>query len=274
METSKIMEKLISTCQKTGSNSLHFMPEETHVKIHYYKNTLLLQTTSLEVLYFEKVLRYLMFKSTLSTKLKNYNYRSSLPIYNEDNEKVNIMFTVTPLVISSLLVIKILPNEITTNFEDISDNVAFLNALYADIRVKKGIYFFTGENDNGKIATISTILEKLVVEKSHVRTIESPITIVSDNFTQMQVNEEIGIGYTIAVRNAARDNPDILFIDNIENFEVLYEVIKLIDNGTTVISQTSNVEELENFVARIKENNIHTTATMVIEDKNGKLNFK
>src|SRR5690606_13551101 len=82
-----------------------------------------------------------------------------------------------------------------------------------------GIVLVTGPTGSGKTTTLYSTLKQLATREVNVCTIEDPIEMVEPSFNQMQVLENIDLGFADGVRALLRQDPDIIMIGEIRDLE-------------------------------------------------------
>ncbi len=106
--------------------------------------------------------------------------------------------------------------------------------------VNDGLVLITGPVSSGKTTTVSSIIDKISSDSSkHIITIESPIEVLYQHNNSIVNQREVGsdtTSYLMGIESALKENPDIIFIDNIPDYEVLKMILKCCDAGILVIS--------------------------------------
>ena len=99
-----------------------------------------------------------------------------------------------------------------------------------------GIVLVTGPTGSGKTTTLYTTLKQLATSEVNVCTIEDPIEMVESAFNQMQVQQNIDIGFADGVRALMRQDPDIIMIGEIRDLETAEMAIQAALTGHLVLS--------------------------------------
>ncbi len=116
-----------------------------------------------------------------------------------------------------------------------------LPEIYKEFIMKKrGLFLVVGSTGSGKSTTIASLLEYRNQEgKCHVVTVEDPIEYVFHHkeciFTQREVNIDT-YSYGIALKNALRQAPDVLFIGEIRDRESMESAITFSETGHLVVA--------------------------------------
>lgn len=105
---------------------------------------------------------------------------------------------------------------------------------------KRGLFLMVGATGSGKSTSIASLLEyRNVKGKGHIVTIEDPIEYVFHHknciFTQREINIDT-YSYGIALKNALRQAPDVLFIGEIRDKDSMESAIAFSETGHLVVA--------------------------------------
>ena len=162
---------------------------------------------------------------TISYKDKEYDFRiNSLPVSNKEK-----------------MVIRVLAPAVTLNSSE--KEIKLLGASPKDLqKIKKliscpnGIILTSGPTGSGKTTTLYSILKNLNTEAVNITTIEDPIEIKLEGVNQSQVNVKAGITFASCMRAILRQDPDIILVGEIRDYETLEVAISAALTGHLVLS--------------------------------------
>lgn len=164
---------------------------------------------------------------TFSIKYKNgsYDFRiNTLPVSGK--EKV---------------VIRVLAPAVSLNAAD--KNISLVGGTDEDIeKIKKmvscpnGIILTSGPTGSGKTTTLYSVLKSLNDEGVNITTIEDPIEIKLEGINQSQINAKAGITFASCMRAILRQDPDIILVGEIRDYETLEIAISAALTGHLVLS--------------------------------------
>ncbi len=122
-------------------------------------------------------------------------------------------------------------------------NIDLVGASPEDIvKVKKmvscpnGIILTSGPTGSGKTTTLYSVLKSLNDESVNITTIEDPIEIKLEGINQSQVNAKAGITFASCMRAILRQDPDIILVGEIRDYETLETAIAAALTGHLVLS--------------------------------------
>jgi type IV pilus assembly protein PilB len=99
-----------------------------------------------------------------------------------------------------------------------------------------GIVLVTGPTGSGKTTTLYSALKVIASREVNVTTIEDPIEMVYDEFNQTAVQPKVGITFAAALRHILRQDPDIIMVGEIRDFETAEISMKAALTGHLVLS--------------------------------------
>jgi len=99
-----------------------------------------------------------------------------------------------------------------------------------------GMVLVTGPTGSGKTTTLYSALAELNKVSSNISTAEDPVEFNLVGINQVQVHEEIGLTFASALRSFLRQDPDIIMVGEIRDFETAEIGVKAALTGHLVLS--------------------------------------
>jgi type IV pilus assembly protein PilB len=137
--------------------------------------------------------------------------------------------------------IRVLAPAVSLNAED--KNIKLIGGTRDDIEKIKnmvscpnGIILTSGPTGSGKTTTLYSVLKSLNSEDVNITTIEDPIEIKLDGINQSQINAKAGITFASCMRAILRQDPDIILVGEIRDYETLEIAISAALTGHLVLS--------------------------------------
>jgi twitching motility protein PilT len=133
------------------------------------------------------------------------------------------------------IAIRLLRNDIPT-LEDLG-----LPPILADFAMRpRGLVLVTGPTGSGKSTTLAGMIDFVNLNKSaHIITVEDPIEYVHDHKRCMVNQREIGDdvpSFALALRAALREDPDVILVGEMRDFETIQAAVTAAETGHLVFS--------------------------------------
>lgn len=99
-----------------------------------------------------------------------------------------------------------------------------------------GLILVTGPTGSGKSTTLYTALKELNKPAVNIITVEDPVESPIKDINQVQVNAQVGLDFSAALRSILRHDPDIIFIGEIRDNETAQIAVRSSITGHLVLS--------------------------------------
>jgi type IV pilus assembly protein PilB len=99
-----------------------------------------------------------------------------------------------------------------------------------------GMVLVTGPTGSGKTTTLYSALSELNKISENISTAEDPVEFNLTGINQVQMHEEIGLNFAAALRSFLRQDPDIIMVGEIRDFETAEIAVKAALTGHMVLS--------------------------------------
>ncbi|GAQ95491.1 type IV pilus assembly protein PilB [Thermodesulfovibrio aggregans] len=113
-----------------------------------------------------------------------------------------------------------------------------------------GMILVTGPTGSGKTTTLYSALLKLNKPEVNIMTVEDPVEYSFPGINQVQVKEEIGLTFASALRAFLRQDPDIIMVGEIRDFETAEIAVKAALTGHLVLS-TLHTNDAPSTITRL-----------------------
>lgn len=238
-ESSAVMQ-LIRLIIKDGilrrASDLHIEPEEQGMSVRTRIDGILQETFVFDLdIYYALASRIkLLGNLDISERRKAQDGRFSLEI---GNGKYDFRLSTTPTLFGESIVMRILDQQkILLNLYELGFENKNLELFNEIIRSPFGIILITGPTGSGKTTTLYAALNEVKSIENKVMTIEDPIEYQLPLVQQVQVNDRIGFGFAEALKSFLRQDPDIILIGEIRDFETLNSAVQASLTGHLVFS--------------------------------------
>jgi type IV pilus assembly protein PilB len=236
----KLVNLLLTDALKRGASDIHVEPYEKEFRIRFRIDGVLYEimkppmklrdavTSRLKIMakldISEKRLPQdgrIKIKMKLGTKNKELDFRvSTIPTIHGEKvvlrllDKDNLMFDMTKL-----------------GFEQES-----LNKFEAAILKPWGMVLVTGPTGSGKTNTLYSSMARVNTPETNIMTAEDPVEFQIPGINQVQMKEAIGLNFSAALRSFLRQDPNIILVGEIRDFETAEIAVKAALTGHLVLS--------------------------------------
>ena len=120
--------------------------------------------------------------------------------------------------------------------EDLGMEVREREIMNELIHHPHGMILFTGPTGSGKSTSLYAILQALASPQVNIITVEDPVEYALPGVSQIQVNEKAGVTFASALRSILRQDPDIVMIGEMRDFETAHIGVQASLTGHLVLS--------------------------------------
>ena len=113
-----------------------------------------------------------------------------------------------------------------------------------------GMVLVTGPTGSGKTTTLYSALNRLNSTETNIMTAEDPVEFNLPGINQLQVKPEIGLNFATALRSFLRQDPDIIMVGEIRDYETAEIAIKAALTGHLVLS-TLHTNDAPSTISRL-----------------------
>ena len=226
---------ILSGVEKKASD-IHIEPLKNRTRIRYRIDGILYEEMSIDSTFHSSLISRLKIISKLDITEKKLPQDGKFRM--EINEKsIDFRVSTVPLITGEKAVIRILDRE-NYNFEleNLGLRLEEFNKISSLINKKNGIILACGPTGSGKSSFIYSILKKLNTGKVNISTVEDPVEYEIDGVNQVQYNQEIGRDFSTILKSYLRQDPDILMIGEIRDYETAEIAVKAALTGHLVLS--------------------------------------
>ena len=118
------------------------------------------------------------------------------------------------------------------------------------IRAPYGMILVTGPTGSGKTTTLYSALDRLNQPETNIMTAEDPVEFNIKGINQVQIRETIGLNFATALRSFLRQDPDVIMVGEIRDYETAEIAVKAALTGHLVLS-TLHTNDAPSAVTRL-----------------------
>ncbi|HEY9624789.1 MAG TPA: ATPase, T2SS/T4P/T4SS family [Crinalium sp.] len=157
---------------------------------------------------------------------------------NRDEQPgLDIRVSTIPCVHGEKAVIRLLPSENPfNNLDDLGFTQSALTIYKSWLQEPQGMIIICGPTSSGKTSTLYTSLQTTVREEVNIMTIENPVEYLLPGINQSQVNEVIGMTFSVGLRALLRQDPNIIMLGEIRDEETAETAVRAGLTGHLVLT--------------------------------------
>ena len=165
--------------------------------------------------------------------------------------QVDLRVSCLPTQFGESVVLRVLDrNVVALDIDNIGLPDDILDDLLIDIEKPNGIVIVTGPTGSGKTTTLYSCLKKINLPDTKLLTAEEPVEYDMDGIIQVPINAQVGNTFAAVLRAFLRQDPDVMMVGEIRDFETAEIAIQAALTGHLVFS-TLHTNDAAGAVTRL-----------------------
>ncbi len=248
----RMLNALLTQAARDGASDIHIEPYERHSSVRFRVDGNLREVVQPNrALHAALISRLkIMAELDISEKRLPQDGRISLRI---GTRAVDVRVSTLPSAHGERAVLRLLDkSESRLSLESVGMQGDALTRLQHLIAQPHGIILVTGPTGSGKTTTLYAALGRLDAAHSNIMTVEDPIEYELPGVGQTQVNAKIELTFAKALRAILRQDPDVIMIGEIRDFETAQIAIQASLTGHLVLA-TLHTNDAASAVTRLTD---------------------
>jgi type IV pilus assembly protein PilB len=230
---------LMSAIQK-GASDIHIEPYEKELRVRYRIDGILYNIMAPPMKFRDAIVSRVKIMSKLDIAEKRLPQDGRIKIrYNESGEPKEIDFRVSclPTLFGEKIVLRLLDKDkLMLDMTRLGFEPESLAKFESAIARPWGMVLVTGPTGSGKTNTLYSSIAKINTPETNIMTAEDPVEFNLAGVNQVQVKENIGLNFAAALRSFLRQDPNIILVGEIRDFETAEIAVKAALTGHLVLS--------------------------------------
>ncbi len=234
--TTDLVTMILGASLKGNASDVHIEAEESDVKIRFRIDGILHDAAVVPKDKWKMIISRIKLLAGMKINVESVPQDGRITIYLP-NEKIEIRVSNLPTAYGESVVMRLLrPKSISLDFEQLGIRGLAWERLKTEIERPNGMIVTTGPTGSGKTTTLYAILKKLNSPEVKIITLEDPVEYKLAGINQSQIDH--GKDYTFAkgLRSILRQDPDIVMVGEIRDFETAEIATQAALTGHLVIS--------------------------------------
>jgi type IV pilus assembly protein PilB len=236
----KLVNLILTDAIKRGASDIHIEPYEKEFRVRFRIDGTLYEIMNPPLKLKDAITSRMkiLAKLDISEKRLPQDGRIKLKMkLNEKNKELDFRVSVLPTLFGEKIVMRLLDKDnlrldmTKLGFEPES-LVRFEEAIFKPW----GMVLVTGPTGSGKTNTLYSALSKVNSPEVNIMTAEDPVEFNLPGINQVQMKESIGLNFAATLRSFLRQDPNIILVGEIRDFETAEIAIKAALTGHLVLS--------------------------------------
>src|SRR5215208_2775739 len=232
----RMLNALLTQAARDGASDIHIEPYERHSSVRFRVDGTLREVVQPNrALHAALISRLkIMAELDIAEKRLPQDGRISLRI---GTRAVDVRVSTLPSAHGERAVLRLLDkSESKLSLESVGMTGETLSRFLGLIAQPHGIILVTGPTGSGKTTTLYAALQRLDAGRSNIMTVEDPIEYELPGIGQTQVNAKIDLDFAKALRAILRQDPDVIMIGEIRDYETAQIAIQASLTGHLVLA--------------------------------------
>ncbi|MBN2298232.1 MAG: type IV-A pilus assembly ATPase PilB [Deltaproteobacteria bacterium] len=233
----KLVNLTLVDAIRKGASDIHIEPFEKFMRIRFRIDGMLYEAMKPPLRLKNALVSRLKIMSKLDIAERRLPQDGRIKLRIQGGKEVEFRVSVLPTLFGEKVVLRILDK---SNLQLDMTKLGFEESALSNF--KEGIYkpwgmvLVTGPTGSGKTTTLYSALSELNQIDRNISTAEDPVEFNLAGVNQVQMHEEIGLTFASSLRSFLRQDPDIILVGEIRDFETAEIGIKAALTGHLVLS--------------------------------------
>ena len=246
----KLVNHIINDAINKKASDIHFEPYEAMFRVRYRIDgvlySILNPPTKMKNAIVSRI--KIMSKLDIAERRIPQDGRMSLKV---KNKKLDFRVSSLPTIWGEKVVLRILDkSSLELDLTKLGMEEDQLEQLRWGIEQPYGMVLVTGPSGCGKTTTLYSALLELNKITDNISTAEDPVEYYLEGINQVQMHDEIGLNFAYTLRSFLRQDPDIIMVGEVRDFETAEIAIKAALTGHLVLS-TVHTNDAPSTVSRL-----------------------
>ena len=232
----KLVNLILVDAIKKMASDIHIEPYEKSFRVRYRIDGVLYEVMKPPMKLKNALISRLKIMSRLDIAERRLPQDGRIKLKTKGKE-MDFRVSVLPTLFGEKIVLRLLDKsnlqlDMTKLGFEVKQLDNFKDAIYKPF----GMVLVTGPTGSGKTTTLYSALSELNKTTENISTAEDPVEFNLGGINQVQMHESIGLSFAAALRSFLRQDPDIIMVGEIRDFETAEIAIKAALTGHMVLS--------------------------------------
>ena len=236
----KLVNVLLMSAIQKGASDIHVEPYEKEMRVRYRVDGILYNIMSPPMKYRDAMTSRIKIMAKLDIAEKRLPQDGRIKIRFQDNgspKDIDFRVSCLPTLFGEKIVMRLLDKDkLMLDMTKLGFEAESLVKFETQIQKPWGMVLVTGPTGSGKTNTLYSSISRINTSETNIMTAEDPVEFNLMGVNQVQVRESIGLTFAAALRSFLRQDPNIILVGEIRDFETAEIAVKAALTGHLVLS--------------------------------------
>ncbi len=247
----KLVNGILVNAIKSSASDIHVEPYENSLRVRYRVDGVMYTVMNLPTKIRAALTSRLKIMSKLDIAERRLPQDGRIKLKLGKKRDIDFRVSVLPTLFGEKTVLRILDKaNLQVDLTKLGFEQGALDDFMEALNKPFGMILVTGPTGSGKTTTLYSALNYLNKPDTNIMTAEDPVEFNFMGINQCHVREDIGLTFAAALRSFLRQDPDIIMVGEIRDFETAEIGVKAALTGHLVLS-TLHTNDAPGTVSRL-----------------------
>jgi type IV pilus assembly protein PilB len=247
----KLVNGIFVNAIKSGASDIHIEPYENSLRVRYRIDGVMYTVMNLPTKIKAALTSRVKIMSKLDIAERRLPQDGRIKLKLGKKRDIDFRVSVLPCLFGEKTVLRLLDKgNLQVDLTKLGFEQGALDDFMEALNKPYGMLLVTGPTGSGKTTTLYSALNYLNKADTNIMTAEDPVEFNFMGINQVQVKEEIGLTFAAALRSFLRQDPDIIMVGEIRDFETAEIGVKAALTGHLVLS-TLHTNDAPGTISRL-----------------------
>ena len=233
----KLVNLILTDAIKKQASDIHIEPYEKTFRVRYRIDGILYEVMKPPVKLRNAITSRIKIMSELDIAERRLPQDGRIKLKLGRGKEMDFRVSVLPTLFGEKIVLRLLDkSNLQLDMTKLGFEIDQLKQFKDSIHQPFGMVLVTGPTGSGKTTTLYSALSELNGVGENISTAEDPVEFNLGGINQVQMHEDIGLNFAAALRSFLRQDPDIIMVGEIRDFETAEIGVKAALTGHMVLS--------------------------------------
>jgi type IV pilus assembly protein PilB len=233
----KLCNLILLNAINKGASDIHIEPYEKQYRVRYRIDGVLHQEMTPPLKLKNAITSRMKIMATLDIAERRLPQDGRIKLRIGKNREMDFRVSTLPTLFGEKIVMRLLDKDkLQLDMTKLGFESTPLEHFQESIHRPYGMCLVTGPTGSGKTTTLYSALTELNSSEVNISTAEDPVEYNLAGINQVQMHEDIGLNFATALRSFLRQDPDIIMVGEIRDFETAEIAVKAALTGHLVLS--------------------------------------